>query len=306
MAFPDIKLNEPTGEEYVSQIDNFERETRSWLKDIVNIITGYPLVETLAVKVWGTQDSPRPTAQTVNSINKTILGFNASTNELEVLQPDTEHETMNVLSISKQILNTIYPVGSYYETSDGDFDPNTAWGGTWVKDTPGRVMVSQGRPVDGSNNKIAGTSHVFAAGEIGGEESHNLIRTELPIHYHPHKHPHAHDIKETITNNNTSEDVAKKYVVTTQGTPSGYIPSVAASAGTNPINIKLVDETGLVVEHAPSSSQHGMIDWDNVDENTLMHVGTAWQRTDENNYTSVNEHNNLQPYKVCYRWHRTA
>ena len=28
-----------------------------------------------------------------------------------------------------------YPVGSYYETSDANFNPNTAWGGTWVLET---------------------------------------------------------------------------------------------------------------------------------------------------------------------------
>lgn len=28
-----------------------------------------------------------------------------------------------------------YPVGSYYETSDSNFNPNTEWGGTWVKET---------------------------------------------------------------------------------------------------------------------------------------------------------------------------
>lgn len=33
------------------------------------------------------------------------------------------------------IFDTFYPVGSYYETSDSTFDPNTAWGGTWQKDT---------------------------------------------------------------------------------------------------------------------------------------------------------------------------
>lgn len=33
------------------------------------------------------------------------------------------------------IFDTFYPVGSYYETSDSTFDPNTAWGGTWNKDT---------------------------------------------------------------------------------------------------------------------------------------------------------------------------
>ena len=33
----------------------------------------------------------------------------------------------------------IYPVGSYYETSDTSFDPNTAWGGTWSFETEGQV-----------------------------------------------------------------------------------------------------------------------------------------------------------------------
>ena len=32
-------------------------------------------------------------------------------------------------------LNRFYPVGSYYETSDANFNPNTAWGGTWNKET---------------------------------------------------------------------------------------------------------------------------------------------------------------------------
>lgn len=28
------------------------------------------------------------------------------------------------------LLDMFYPVGSYYETSDGNFNPNTSWGGT--------------------------------------------------------------------------------------------------------------------------------------------------------------------------------
>lgn len=31
-------------------------------------------------------------------------------------------------------IDLIYPVGSYYETSDTTFDPNVAWGGTWVSE----------------------------------------------------------------------------------------------------------------------------------------------------------------------------
>ena len=43
----------------------------------------------------------------------------------------------------KSIFDIFYPVGSYYETSDTSFDPNVAWGGTWVKDSAGKVTVAQ-------------------------------------------------------------------------------------------------------------------------------------------------------------------
>jgi hypothetical protein len=52
-------------------------------------------------------------------------------------------------------------------------------------------------------------------------------------------------------------------------------------------------------------SLHGMVDADTVDteqedprtvsEDLIMHVGSK---------IGLNGHNNLQPYKVCYRWHR--
>ena len=34
-----------------------------------------------------------------------------------------------------QMIDMFYPVGSYYETSDSTFDPNTEWGGTWTSET---------------------------------------------------------------------------------------------------------------------------------------------------------------------------
>lgn len=40
------------------------------------------------------------------------------------------------------LLDIFYPVGSYYETSNTSFDPNTAWGGVWVEDTSGRMTVA--------------------------------------------------------------------------------------------------------------------------------------------------------------------
>lgn len=61
----------------------------------------------------------------------------------------------------KSLLDMFYPVGSYYETSDTTFDPNTAWGGVWVEDAAGRVTVSR-------------NSGTFATvGDTGGEEKHS-------------------------------------------------------------------------------------------------------------------------------------
>lgn len=37
---------------------------------------------------------------------------------------------------------TLWPVGSYYETSDLTFDPNVSWGGTWEQDSKGRATFS--------------------------------------------------------------------------------------------------------------------------------------------------------------------
>lgn len=51
------------------------------------------------------------------------------------------------------ILDIFYPIGSYYETSDTDFDPNTAWGGTWVLEAEGLAHISAG------NNYVAGNNY---------------------------------------------------------------------------------------------------------------------------------------------------
>ena len=40
------------------------------------------------------------------------------------------------------ILNVVYPVGCYYETSDTNFNPNNSFVGTWVLEEDGTVLVS--------------------------------------------------------------------------------------------------------------------------------------------------------------------
>lgn len=272
-------ISSPHGTDYVSTIDDYERNTREHLVDCMRKISGYPEVDTLCISKW-TSDT-RPNGHS-NGQDKVLIGYNTTNNVIEAIS-----NVGAVLEIGKAISLIAHPVGSYYETSDANFNPNTAWGGTWVLDTPGRVMVSQGRKKDANNQEVSG-SHNFADGEIGGNEVHMLVRPELPIHYHPHRHPHAHSC------------LGGNYVVTKTSSQNtaGYIPTTS-SAQTD-IAVSLVTETGLVVEKVdPNYSHHGMIDADTSDsatEDMLMHVGSA---------IGENGHNNLQPYKVCYRWHRT-
>lgn len=81
----------------------------------------------------------------------------------------TTARTMSAANTKAGLLNLFYPVGSYYETSDTSFDPNVSWGGTWVKDSAGRVTVAQDT-ADASFDVI---------GETGGVKD-----AIVPYHYH--------------------------------------------------------------------------------------------------------------------------
>lgn len=61
-----------------------------------------------------------------------------------------------------------YPIGSVYMTTDAAFNPNSAWGGTWVK--------IENRFLLGSGTK--------AVGAQGGEENVTLNTSQMPYHSH--------------------------------------------------------------------------------------------------------------------------
>ena len=74
------------------------------------------------------------------------------------------------------MLNLFYPVGSYYETSDAEFNPNTSWGGTWKLDNDGTVLVSK--------SLEAGSVFATQLSKKVGEEKHLLTIEEMPNHNH--------------------------------------------------------------------------------------------------------------------------
>lgn len=89
------------------------------------------------------------------------------------------------LKLQKQIdelIDKIYPIGSYYETSNAGFDPNDEWGGTWVKDTNGYVTVGAVEDYHGSD--LAEDGLLIMEGMVIGETHHTLIVDEMPSHDH--------------------------------------------------------------------------------------------------------------------------
>ena len=85
--------------------------------------------------------------------------------------------TNNIISIDgPALLDIVYPVGSYYETSDTSFNPNTAWGGTWTLETEGQVHISAG-----TNYEVEGA---LTNTTDGGEKTHTLSVSEMPSHTH--------------------------------------------------------------------------------------------------------------------------
>ena len=82
----------------------------------------------------------------------------------------------NLNNMQKLLVDLIYPVGIYVEISDTEFDPNAAWGGTWVLENDGTVLVSKSSTTGSKFNATIGT--------IVGEETHTLTVDELAAHKH--------------------------------------------------------------------------------------------------------------------------
>lgn len=71
----------------------------------------------------------------------------------------------------QEMFDLLRPVGSFYETSNVDFDPSMAgWFGTWIEETESRALIAK-----------SGTNSL---NETGGENTHTLTAAETPAHTH--------------------------------------------------------------------------------------------------------------------------
>ena len=89
---------------------------------------------------------------------------------------------MATLRIAKDLFDLLYPIGTYYETSNTNWTPSGAgWYGTWVEDTAGKTTVAK----DNGTFKTLGASV--------GSESVVLTKGQLP-NYTLYNADHGHNL----------------------------------------------------------------------------------------------------------------
>lgn len=90
-----------------------------------------------------------------NSINQKL------TQETTALSSKIDSNSSRITTLNQLFTvywKTIYPVGSIYISTNANFNPNTSWGGTWVKTANGRCLI--------------GANDTYPIGSTGGYEKH--------------------------------------------------------------------------------------------------------------------------------------
>ena len=95
MAFPTIDVSKPLGTYRVSTIDDFERETRRWLKDCFIEISGYPNNSVLRLGIWTTDTRPD------DPVDR-LFGYNTETGNVEYWDGN-EREWVNISGVLPEV-----------------------------------------------------------------------------------------------------------------------------------------------------------------------------------------------------------
>lgn len=168
------------------------------------------------------------------------------------------------------VLDSIRPVGSTFKTVDKDFNPNTAWGGTWQLLPEGTILLA---------GSTSGTYKVGADSQTGsgykeyGENSHTLTANEIPSHTHGNK-------------SLSGSFKARRYGSSGTGAQIVYTPtgSVSISTDTTELGrINVAGQTGGISDVVTINASH-----------------------EHDSYGGGQPHNLMQKSIAVYVWIRTA
>lgn len=100
---------------------------------------------------------------------QTVSDLSAYVQTVNNVAPDESgNVNIEIPDIKTTVLNTFFPVGSIYMDATGKINPNTQFGGTWVK-IENRFLYGQGTK---------------AIGATGGAETVKLSSAQMPAHTH--------------------------------------------------------------------------------------------------------------------------
>ncbi len=190
--------------------------------------------------------------------------------------PVNFNSTVKIKNI--ELLNLFYPIGSYYETSDANFDPNTAWGGTWTKLGEGQVLLSAGSTYIAGTEYGENTKSYTPAGTV---DSHTLVANEIPAHTHG------------------SESLIGYMNVRKWNGTGHTVTSVSGIAS-------MKDSTGTGYPNAPLTSSTPKLDLITINA-THEHSSVGGGKGHTHGFTGTKATLNvMQKSTAAYIWHRTA
>ena len=234
-----------------------------------------------------------------NVLSDKIEASDVPTNETDPTVPSWAKASTKPSYTASEIsglMDFFYPVGSYYETSDTTFDPNTAWGGTWYLEVGGQVHVSSGTnySVNTTNTDTVNQDGTVGVNQDGSKDailvSHNHTFTGNALGNHDHtftgnalgNHSHKPSNSDDFIYGNSLGTRSIKPGTGTAVTNNWY------GSGTH----GHVSSTNSVSAGTPSGTVGG------------KSAGTPSGSIDTRGENGTDK--NMQPYIVVNRWHRTA
>jgi len=207
MAWPTIDETKPLGSDKVKTIDDAERETRTFTKVSLGVISNYTDSGTqpaLRSTVWTT--ATRPTG--ANLVDR-VTGYNTTLGYEEYY--DLVSATWK--SKSQTAIDAVVPIGSIM-----------MWSGS-VATIPAKWHLCDGTngTINLQDKFIVGAGSTYAVAATGGEATHVLTTNEMPSHNHGgvtsvDSPDHTHNIS---TRSNSGTDIVG------QGNNSGTLTSYA-------------------------------------------------------------------------------
>lgn len=185
----------------------------------------------------------------------------------------TRNDLKNVIN---SLLPIFYPVGSYYETSDTTFNPNTEWGGTWELEIAGQVHVSSGSgyTVNGAetNTSDGGSKDAIVVQHNHIQNAHNHTQAA-------HRHYAANGTNYGFPTYKHDSGAGRAKVETAGGDRYAWIGKSGASSA---------DASGLEWTSSLTTATP------TINDKTATNQETGVSGTDKN----------MPPFIVVNRWHR--